>query len=181
MIKHRTFKRWGCLLKGLVFLLGLFVVFKIWVFISNNYHTITVDVMDAETSEPIEGAVLLAQWTKTAMTVERSSVNFKVIEVLSDEKGQFTIPGFYESGVDKPRLVVYKKGYVAWRDDFKFMDYKNRKKPFRWRSGNVVELERFKIPRSRDIINNHHSFITGGYGSGVPSDGVFKKALFGEL
>ncbi len=180
MLKRGLFKRWGCFSKGLVFLLGLFVVFKIWVFISFNYHTITLDVIDAETSEPIQGAVLLAQWTKTSMTVERSSVNFKVIEVLSDEKGQFTIPGFYESGVDKPRLVVYKKGYVAWRDDFKFMDYKNRKKPFRWRSGNVVELERYSGSKTKELIFKHYDFITGGYSSGVPSDGIFKQALRGD-
>ena len=139
---------------------------------SNYYYTITVQVVDAQTGEPIKGAVLLAQWTKTTAVIERSSHNFKVIEEPSDKQGNIVIPGFYESGVDDPRLVVYKKGYVAWRHDRTFPGYE-QKPEFKWRNGNVVELEEFVSGKYTHM--DHLSFIRGGYSTGVEY-GLFKRA-----
>jgi len=88
-----------------------------------------------------------------------------------------TVPGVFKVGVNEPKVVVYKMGYVAWRHDYIFPDYRERS-DFKWREGYVFELERFKEEYSR---REHVSFITTGYSSGVPADGLFYKALSGKL
>ncbi len=142
-----------------------------------GYPNIDVQVVDAKTGEPIEGAVLLAQWTTTTCVYECSSTNYKVVEKVSDENGRMTVPGVSKVGVDAPSVVVYKKGYVAWQHDYIFPDYKKRT-DFRWRDGYVFELELFKPEYSR---GDHVSFITSGYSSGVPAGGLFYQALSGKL
>ncbi len=144
------------------------------------YPDTTFKVVDAETNQPIEGAVLLVQWTKPGPFFTTAATNYKVVEVQSDEKGVFAVPGAFRMGLNAPRLVVYKRGYVAWRNDFTFPGYE-RKTDFKWRNGYTIELEKFQHSRNVDLIDAHHSFITGGYSSGVPSNGLFKRALRGEL
>jgi len=147
--------------------------------VDNNptYPSIDVQVVDAETGEPIEGAVLLAQWTITTFLYESASSNYKVVEKVSDESGRMTVPGVFKFGVNEPKVVVYKKGYVAWRHDYIFPDYKKRT-DFMWRDRYMFKLERFKQEYSRI---DHLSFIESSYSSGVSSDGLFIRALSGKL
>jgi len=103
----------------------------------------TVIVIDAETGRPIEGAVALAQWHKSAslgLGMGAALNLVKAAEVFSDTKGQVFIEDFWVSNVfnwknrRQPRLTIYKPGYVLWdseeicpfgkRTDF---DEKNRK------------------------------------------------------
>lgn len=104
--------------------------------------TITVKVVDAETDEPIEGAVVLVQWTKTTGYGFKATSNYKVVELVSDDNGELTIPGLFKFGVNKPKLVIYKKGYVAWDNEYIFPSYERRKN-FRWRDGYVFALEHY--------------------------------------
>ena len=106
-------------------------------------HTITVTVVDAATNEPIEGAVVLVQWTKTTGFGFKATSNYKVVEVVSDENGELTIPGLFKFGVNSPVVNVYKKGYVAWNSEDIFPSYEKRK-DFKWRNGYEFRLEHFK-------------------------------------
>ncbi len=149
--------------------------------VGNNpaYPSIDVQVVDAETGEPIEGAVLLAQWTITTFLYESASSNYKVVEKVSDENGRMTVPGVFKFGVNEPKIVVYKKGYVAWRQDYIFPDYRERS-DFKWRDGYVFELERFKPEYSHE---DHVSFLDGSnssYTSGMLSDAYRWEALLGR-
>ena len=110
--------------------------------------TIDVKVVDAETGEPIEGAVVLVQWSKTTGFGFKATSNYKVVEVVSDENGELTIPGVFKFGVDRPWLIVYKKGYVAWRHNYIFPNYEKRT-DFRWGDDYVFRLERFREEYSR--------------------------------
>lgn len=108
------------------------------------YAEMTGTVVDAETGAPIEGAVVLVEWTVTkgvpGMTVTET---YEVIEVVSDKEGRANISGVFNPSVNPPHVTVYKAGYVAWNDEFIFPDYKKRE-DFRWQDNYVFKLEKFK-------------------------------------
>ena len=106
--------------------------------------TITGIVVDAETGQPIEGAVILVEWTKAkglpGMTYTESH---KVVEVVTDKEGKASIEGVLSPMVSAPRITVYKKGYVAWNNKLIFPDCKKRT-DFKWENNYVFKLEKFK-------------------------------------
>jgi hypothetical protein len=100
-------------------------------------------VADAETGKPIEGAIVLVEWTKkTGLGGFYSTSSYKVVEVITDKDGRFSVSGVLNPFVDEPDLTIYKKGYVAWNNQIIFPDYRNRE-GFEWRDGFVFELKRF--------------------------------------
>ncbi|MCP4023156.1 MAG: hypothetical protein GY729_15040 [Desulfobacteraceae bacterium] len=113
---------------GLLF--ASFILFR-------NYKTTTFRVLDAETKEPIQGAVAIAMWTSTkGLPGLSSTYTAKAIEAESDKNGilKLTVKGKYARY--KPRLKIYKPGYVVWdskliylgcrEDDKKRARYKRR-------------------------------------------------------
>lgn len=107
-------------------------------------ETITGRVVDAQTGQPIEGAVILVEWTKTGglpgMTHTKS---YKVVEVVTDREGKATIEGVTSLSASSPRVTVYKKGYVAWNNLHIFPDYE-RRTDFKWKNNYVFKLEKFR-------------------------------------
>ncbi len=122
------------------------------------YGEMTGTVVDTETGKPIEGAVILAQWTKTKGFGLTHHVVHKIVEVETDNNGKFTISGTYDPFVDSPEVVIYKAGYVAWRNDFIFPDWE-RRTDFKYRRGITIRLERFKESYSKE---QHDYFIGSG-------------------
>lgn len=109
---------------------------------SAYYPDMTGTVVDAETGKPIEGAIVLVEWTKRVGIGDYHTESVKVVEALSDAKGMFHVSGIFNLSVDPPDVTVYKKGYVAWssrsifpslerRTDFKWGDYVFRLEKFR--------------------------------------------------
>lgn len=135
------------------------------------YATITGTVVDAETAEAIEGAVILVEWTKTKGLGLTHTESYRVIEAVSDKDGKVTITGFFNPFVNPPDVTVYKKGYVAWNNKFIFPDYKKRE-DFKWQNGYVFRLERFKPEYTH---NAHVSFIHGAINYGL--SGSDKKLM----
>lgn len=82
----------------------------------------TAVVIDAETGQPIEGAIALAQWFGAgggAMFEGGTLVLEKAKETYSDKDGRVYIDGFWVRRQlflppPGPRLTVYKPGYVLW-------------------------------------------------------------------
>jgi len=79
----------------------------------------TAIVVDAETGQPVEGAVALAQWHRAAaggLFEGGSEALAKAEEGFSDKDGKIFIRGFWGVNIFKrtPRLTVYKPGYVIW-------------------------------------------------------------------
>ena len=111
-------------------------------------------VVDAETDKPVEGAVVLVEWVAVkGMPGMTHSESVKVIETVTDKKGNFIIAGASD---DTPHVTVYKKGYVAWNSKYIFPDYKKRT-DFKWKSGHVYRLKRFGKGYS---YIDHESYIT---------------------
>jgi len=119
------------------------VLIALLLLVNGCQGSMTGVVVDAETEKPIEGAVVLVEWTKkTGLGGFYSTSSYKVVEVLTDKDGRFSVSGVLNPFVDEPDLTIYKKGYVAWNNQIIFPDYRNRE-GFEWKDGNVFELERF--------------------------------------
>lgn len=131
-------------------------VFTLLFATSGCYLPMTGTVVDAETNQPIEGAVLLVEWTKTNVRgpADPYTTSYKVAEAVSDKNGKVKMPGCWCPFANEPDVTVYKKGYVAWNNKFIFPDYKKRK-DFRW-GGDAFRLERFKEEHSHE---KHVSYI----------------------
>ncbi len=124
-------------------------------FLASCYGTMAGTVVDAETRTPIEGAVVLVEWTKTKGLGLTHTESYKVVEVVTDKEGKAKISDVYNPLVDPPDVVVYKKGYVAWSSRIVFPDQRKRE-DFKWRNGYVFKLEPFKESYSH---YDHYSFI----------------------
>ena len=110
-------------------------------------------VIDAETDKPIEGAVVLVEWTATkGLPGLTHTESVKVIEAVTDKEGKFIITGALKH---TPHVTIYKKGYVAWNNKYIFPDYKKRT-DFKLKNGQVFRLERFKSVYS---FLAHQSFV----------------------
>lgn len=108
-------------------------------------------VIDAETKEPIEGAVVVAMYYKHPIISGPGGGSASIIhikEVLTDEKGEFYIPSYTTiigpNSVEAfAAFIIYKPGYVAYPSCFPaygdFPDY--RASPLKHMS--LPAIERF--------------------------------------
>jgi hypothetical protein len=120
--------------------------------------SMTGSVVDAETGKPIDGAVIHAHWSITKGIPGLSyGQDYNTAEAVTDKDGKFKLSGVLNPFVNPPIIVVYKKGYVAWRNDYLFPGYQ-RREGFQWQDGNVFKLERFK----KYSHDRHIMFIDGG-------------------
>jgi len=123
------------------------------------YAEITGIVVDAETGQPVEGAIVFVEWTKTKGLPGLTSTRvYKIVEVETDKEGKFSISGTLSPFVDPPMVVIYKRGYVAWRNDFIFPGWKKRT-DFKYQSDMVIKLEKFREEFSH---KEHLDFIEYG-------------------
>lgn len=122
------------------------------------YGPMTGTVVDAETGNPIEDAIVYVEWTVTTGLPGLKSANtYAVTEKVTDKNGKFTIVGVLNPMVNRPVVVVYKKGYVAWRSDYIFPDYAHRM-DFEWKRNYIFRLDNYKnYSHSRHIL-----FLRGG-------------------
>ncbi len=135
------------------------------------YASMTGQVVDAETGRPIEGAIVLVEWTiNVGIPGLMSTESYEVVESVTDKDGRISIARVLHPLINPPQITIYKKGYVAWNNEFIFPDYKPRK-DFQWRDNYVFKMDRFRPEYSYD---KHTSFIHGAIHSGIDSD---KKIL----
>ncbi len=133
---------------------ALFIAFCL-LSVTGCYATITGTVVDGDTGQPIEGAVVLAEWSITKGLGLTYSKSHEVVEAVTDKEGKVTISGLFNPFVNHPSLTVYRKGYVAWNNQYIFPDRK-RRLDFKWSNDYVFRLEKFRPEYSYD---KHTSFI----------------------
>ncbi len=116
-------------------------------------------VVDATTGKPIEGAVVLVQWTVIkglpGMTFHKV---YKIAESVTDKDGKFATSGTYNPLVDAPDIVVCKDGYIAWRNDYIFPGWKKRT-DFKYGKGLIIKMEHYYEGLSHE---KHLSFMNTG-------------------
>ena len=142
----------------------------ILLFTSGCYATLKGKVIDGETGEPIEGAVAMAEWTKTKGIGNTYTVSARVVETMSDKEGTIEISGCWCPFTDKPDLTIYKKGYVAWNSRIIF-PHRKKREGFEWRDDQVFSLEKFG---EGYLYNEHLSFIRSSINSTI---GYEKKKI----
>lgn len=158
------------------YIIAAFALIIIAIFyLSSIYLPISGTVVDAENGQPIEGAVVLVEWTKTHGLGEHWTESYKVAEVLTDKNGKFSLPGEYNPSVDPPHLTIYKKGYVAWNNIEIFPNYEKRTN-FRWASSSF-ELGHFKTIYS---YIDHTAFISNVIQSGLGNKKLIDRAYYWE-
>ena len=131
--------------------------------LSGCYLGISGRIIDAETQQPIEGAIVLVEWTKTHGYPFSATTSFKVEEVVSDSSGKVELSGIFDPFVNFPQVTVYKQGYVAWNSRFIFPPGYTKRTDFIWRRGYAFRLEHFK-PEYKYI--DHIGFLYDSIGTG---------------
>ncbi len=124
----------------------------------------TGKVLDAGTGQPVEGAVVHAEWTITKGCVPSLTFreHYKTSETVTNKNGSFFLPGVLNPLTNlRPGFIIYKKGYIAWREYATFPDYNyERKKTFDWKLRNTFRLERFV--EGAYSYSDHISYIRSG-------------------
>ncbi len=111
-------------------------------------------VLDAETREPIAGAVVLGVWTRVVGIGLSHSEDVGLAESETDGHGRFELEREGTSGVRRDEAVtVYKFGYIAWSNSLIFPGWQRRDTR---QIPEVILLERFPAGLSH---RDHLSFI----------------------
>lgn len=123
------------------------------------YAEVSGKVIDAETGEPVEGAVVFVEWTITkGLPGVSYHETYKIIEEITRKEGKILIPAILNPAVGDPQILIYKPGYVGWRNDFIFPNWK-RRTDFKYQTGMVMKMEKFKDEFSH---KEHLEFIEYG-------------------
>ena len=136
----------------------------------------TAVVVDAETGEPIEGAVYLAVWWKE-VGGRKASWEGTTTEIdefqegVTKADGKIHVP-YYWSGTSlggMRSLTVYKPGYVLWNSEFVFPDRK-RREGYTTKK-NTVLLEKWK----QGFLHFDHSLLMSSATKGQIRSERYKK------
>jgi hypothetical protein len=136
-------------------------ILSVVLLLTGCYPGISGWVVDGVTGNPLEGAVVLAQWTQTnGLPGLTSHSVYKTEETETDKKGMFSLAGVYYPFVDRPEMVIYKKGYVPWRNDMDFFNptWRHYEKNI-WQDNLTYRLNRWKEGYSKEKLDG---FICGG-------------------
>jgi len=130
-----------------LFLMILFICLEISC-VEGNDATFRGRVIDADSKEPIEGAVVVTYWLKAWQTISGEKTELKdVKEILTDKNGEWSISGLkgqendphpylsfflFLSYIREPAFIIYKPGYCSFPNGFMIEDCKGKLKPGEW-------------------------------------------------
>jgi hypothetical protein len=123
-------------------------------------------VVDAASGDPIAGALVYATWSLQSGSGMQAPSGFRETVTSTDSSGRYRVPAFDQ--VDGPGvsrrarvadfyLVIYKRGYVAYRSDRRFDDLGPRQ-DFAQRQ-NLVRMDRWRTSYSHV---RHLRYVGGG-------------------
>lgn len=116
-------------------------------------------VIDADTKEPIEGAVVVAYWHEAWGTPAGETTSLKdVKETLTDRSGEWTIRGpkgradyhffgllFFIPYTREPEFIILKPGYCPWPKGFSIDACKDKMKSSG--EGEIMEGKAIELPK----------------------------------
>lgn len=138
------------------------------------YPGIKGRVVDSATGKPLEGALIVAQWTKKHGIGLTYHDLYKINETLTDKDGVFSLSGTYDPFVEPPEMIIYKEGYIPWRNDSIFPSC-NKVKDYEWNNNVTYKLEvytdnKYPVGRLYDFLDS------GIMGRGRAEIPMFNKA-----
>jgi hypothetical protein len=140
-------------------------------------------VIDADTKQPLEGAVIVVVWYRKPMIhMDGPQYFHKAVEVLTDAEGKFSVPN--KPGIDwnpftfvkdHPNIVIFKPGYgpypyahVKPRDAIINGQVVRLKWEEELLKGTVVELPRLNLEKQKEFASPR---LTGPIcGPTIPAD-----------
>jgi hypothetical protein len=102
------------------------IIITFFILLAGCYSGIHGKVVDEITGDPIEGAVVLVEWTKTYGLGLSYTKPHTVFEGLTNKDGMIFISSPFDPFLNPPRITIYKKGYVAWNNLYVFPDWAKR-------------------------------------------------------
>lgn len=134
--------------KGKIILAGLILILFIVIFTYASDRTYQGRVIDAETKEPIEGAVVVAYWWEEKGAFLGSMERLRdVKETLTDRDGKWSITGPESDkkkivrgmlstiaivwAIRNPGFIIFKPGYCSWPNGFSIDACKDKIRPER--------------------------------------------------
>ena len=108
-----------------------------------SYPPIKGTVVDNASGKPIEGALIVAQWTKKHGFGLTYHELILITETLTDKDGKFAITKTPNDWfLEPPEMIIYKDGYIPWRNDSIFPSC-NIVKNNEWNDNATYKLELF--------------------------------------
>ena len=120
-------------------------------------------VIDSDTERPVAGALVAASWAFERGVGVPGPASAEEIVTQTGADGRYTIPVLahlptgLSARVRRFTLIVYQRGFVAWRSDRRFPG-RDVRRDFSQR-GNVVRLERWQVSYGHA---QHLLFMGGG-------------------
>jgi hypothetical protein len=134
----------------------------------------TGKVIDNATGKPIEGALVVAQWTKSRGIPGMQYHDLhKIIETQTDKEGMFAISGTTGFNLDQPDMIIYKEGYIPWRNNAIFPDINTGK--HEWNNNVTYKLNAFT---GKYTARQLYDFLDSGM---TISRGLSDSKIFTEL
>lgn len=146
-----------CILTGVVMV--VLIAMASWV----QAKTFKGRLIDADTKEPIEGAVVVASWNKAIDTIAGESTTLiDVKECLTDKNGEWSITGpkgrlpghgpipplsLFISYTREPLFIVFKPGYCSWPNGFSIDACRNRIKIIGGKDEGIGEGGTLELPK----------------------------------
>ena len=174
---------------SILFLLLHSFIFEKWGFCMGSNKMPTAIIVDANSGEPIEGAVAIAIWRKHSIKEAAwfeggKMMPVRIEEAISDKEGKVYFEDFWDWHLFEnrnPRLTVYKFGYVCWDQKQIFMPLEGStvRKDFNERN-RLVRMR--KWPKDFSFVR-HGGFVdySTGYGDMHKADKtLFLKAFRAE-
>lgn len=118
-------------------------------------ETIRGQVLDAESTLPVGGAIILGVWSRIrGLGGEWRPEFLAVRETETNKEGWFSLEGPGSAGVDEESITVYRSGYTAWNNLFIFPTSELRRD---MRVPPTILLQRFPVAASH---RQHLDFIS---------------------
>lgn len=120
-------------------------------------------VVDADTEKPIEKATIWCSWAFSRGLGSPAPEAVRTTRVLTDPDGRYRIPRLkalpigLSTQLARFTLVVYRRGYVAYRHDRRYGATRTRRSSFS-QFANVVKLTRW----SPELSHARHMLFVGG-------------------
>jgi len=144
---------------------------------SGCYHGINGKVVDNATGKPLEGALVVVQWTRPDIhSIEGiSSAVIMNTETLTDKNGKFVIRSTpYNPFANQPEMIIIKEGYIPWRNDEIFPGG-NKEENKQWKNNETYKLDVFTEKYTYNQID-FFLFLQSG-GNALPMFEVLKNKL----
>lgn len=165
MLVFRMLNRWAAGAMGFFILLSVFAGPAQAGYWFRYDDDVQGQIVDGDTRQPMKGVVVMAMWVTqfSRITIEPGERFYDYYEVLTDENGEFTIPGkgqnFFHN-MPPPKIRIYKAAYpirhIRLVGGSMNADYPSGDMEVKWKHGRLtVYYRKWNSPRKMEYVKNY--------------------------